>query len=147
MGNGHDPVDSHAQTHLWGSLAVPVDLLALRGALTAGADANAVCHHPEMTPLEAAVEVGSLPACILLVEHGARVDARAIDDGRSLLHRAISALSDEAVRHPIVDFLIASGASVEALTDQGQSVLDWAQMWGDEILVRRLRTDLPSDTV
>lgn len=137
-------VDSQAQEHLWSALSAPVDLLLLREALASGADPNARHSHSQLAPVEAAVDAGSQSACRLLVEHGARINVRAVEDGRGLLHRAIAALSQED-RHPLVEYLLEAGVDPEAVTDQGQSALEWARMWADDDLIRRLRTDLPPE--
>lgn len=134
-----EAIDIGAQEKLWKALTAPIDVLALRQALQSGASANLNCHHPELSPLEAAVEGGCLKACAILVEYGARVDVKAVDDGRSLLHRAIASLGEDE-RHPIIDYLLSVGVDPLSVTLQDQSVLDWAIMWGDEELIAKLRS-------
>ncbi len=134
-----EAVDIGAQERLWRALTAPIDVLALRQALQSGASANINCHHPELSPLEAAVEGGCLKACAVLVEYGARVDVKAVDDGRSLLHRAIASLGEDE-RHPIINYLLSVGVDPMSVTIQNQSVLDWAIMWGDKELISQLRS-------
>lgn len=125
-------IDISAQECLWASLLKdPIDMEELRAALAGGADANRPHQHPQISPLEAAVEAGCLAATDLLVMYGADLAVTAVEDGRGLLHRVISS-SLRPGRLELFSYLMKAGCDPDVVTEHGQSVREWAIMWEDQ---------------
>jgi ankyrin repeat protein len=131
----HSRVNISAMDHLWTALyAEPISMADVDVALLEGANVNSINPEHHTHPLEIAIDRGSLDCCKRLLAAGADIHVRATEDGRRVLHRAISSAS-EHMRIPMLDYLLAAGADPHAQTDQGQSVASWASMWGGPEMV------------
>ena len=98
------------------------DTSAMKAHLAAGFNANTP--HPELNvaPLVLAVVVGSADATQVLIDHGAKLDARG-DDGSTALHAA--ALFGRSAAAKV---LLDSGANAKIMNFQGVTPLDNARV-------------------
>ncbi|RFU32974.1 hypothetical protein B7463_g3376, partial [Scytalidium lignicola] len=81
-----------------------------------------------------AASVGQMAIAQLLIDHGARVNAR-VDEGRTALYEAAFAGHESIVR-----LLIEHGAEVNAVDDYGQTALHEATFLGHKGVVRLLKS-------
>ncbi|KAA8583450.1 hypothetical protein FQN60_015996 [Etheostoma spectabile] len=103
----------------------------------AQADVN-VCDQFFWTPLHHAAHAGQVEIIQLLVEAGAKIDARALSGGTPLM-RAI-----ESFRPSCVDFLIKAGASVNAENKKEQNCLDIARAFADSRIIDLVKEKMDS---
>ncbi len=110
-----------AKGDVWTAVLIG-DAGAMKKHLAAGFDANT--SHPELNvaPLILAVIVGSPDAAQVLIDHGAKLDARG-DDGSTALHAA--ALFGRTAAAKV---LLDSGASAKIMNFQGVTPLDNARV-------------------
>lgn len=109
------------------------DVHIVRALLAAGADANARGHASgNRTPLHEAARIGRADVVRVLVEGGARVDARKSGDWTALM------LSARNGRKEVVEVLCGAGASLVGVNAAGAGALYLAARSGGEKTVRAI---------
>ena len=108
------------------------DTLPVMEALSAaGADINAEDRRG-LTPLQRAVLVEALSTVEALIAAGADINAKSSKIGGSTpLHHAARFVREG----PIIEMLVAAGADIHAEDDDGDTPLDVAKSWGNELAI------------
>lgn len=94
------------------------------------------------TPLMRAAKGHDIESVRILLDAGARVDARK-DDGSTVLHAMATARArpddaGEAVEHDLLDLLIGAGAQIEAAAADGQTPMHRAALSGNASFINLL---------
>jgi ankyrin repeat protein len=107
------------------------DLEAVKEALANGADVNVTNDFGD-SPLVWAEREGHIETIQLLLDHGAKIDVVADNDGERILHRAV--VNDHI---EIVKLLLATGIDVDAKNKYGRTALHQAATF-DRIAIAQL---------
>jgi len=126
--------------HHAASKGVPEIVAAL---LKRGMDSNVRDRHNYLMPLHFAAQNLHVGAVRLLLDAGARVDARSREGETPLMFSLLIPLrhlnAQASQRQEIVGMLLGAGADAGAKDDVGRTALSMAEGIGDEILVEMLR--------